>query len=223
MHCGLPRMRDVGDVMKRIKDMSGAVFGRLTVLRFIDYSKNGHARWLCLCSCGNKKIVDGSELRRGSVSSCGCWNKDCHTTHGDSAGPNLALYKCWKHIKQRCYNKKDHDYNYYGGRGISVCEAWKNDYSAFKKWAIKAGWFVGCGLTIERIDNDSDYEPSNCRWATRSEQSKNRRSNRKYWFEGKLQTITDIAKELGISVSALSYRIKKHGLNVAFLRKHHAT
>lgn len=165
-------------------DHKGERFGRLTVVdRGEDYiSPMGehHVRWICKCDCGNETLVDVCELVTGHTKSCGCWrsdnSKDRMTTHG---GRSERLYKVYANMKNRCLNPNSDDYKYYGERGITVCEEWLNNYSAFRDWAYNNGYDPDAkhgDCTIDRIDVDGNYCPENCRWVSMSVQSKNRRN-----------------------------------------------
>lgn len=171
----------------RIKDMTGMKFGRLTVISFHGVNKYKSAAWLCKCECGGEKVVDGRSLRRGLTRSCGCLNDEKRReTRADGKHPNRMkyevknerLYRIWKAMKRRCYNKNNADYiKWYGSRGITVCDEWRFDFEKFQTWSMNNGY--ADNLSIDRIDPDGNYEPSNCRWATASEQVANRRCNKK--------------------------------------------
>ena len=132
----------------------------------------GHSRWVCKCDCGKEKECIGLFLRNGDISSCGCYRREKRKTHGDS---NSNLYYIWIAMKARCFNKKSKDFRLYGMRGISVCDDWRNNYTSFMEWSLKSGY--GAGLSIDRMNNDGNYEPSNCRWATPIQQANNKRNN----------------------------------------------
>ena len=130
----------------------------------------------------------------------------------DEYGTTSSLYNSWKHMKERCYNPSCHDYHYWGGRGITVCDAWKNDFLAFKEWALANGYEKG--LTIDRINNDGNYEPSNCRWATKKVQTNNRRGLHYITHKGETKTITEWSYLTGVAPSTLYMRLNAYGWSV---------
>lgn len=177
-------------------ELTGLVFGRLTVLAFAGVGKDYTTRWRCHCECGNETVVIGKNLVAGRTRSCGCkkaGRSDYHQlglhrrgkktpiTHGMTSTP---LYTTWTNIKQRCSNPKREDYRIYGGRGIRVCDEWQNSFEAFYR-DMSPTWQPG--LTIDRIDTNGNYEPGNCRWVPMSEQWKTRRSHGRRRADGSSQ------------------------------------
>jgi len=194
--------------MSKKMEIVGQKFGRLTVLEFWDIrirtGDKKESRWLCKCECGNEAIVVGSSLRSGGTSSCGCLKKEIikktFTTHGMSADP---LYYVWKNMLERCSNEDLKFFKHYGGRGISVCAEWK-DMNKFIDWANRNGYKKG--LEIDRIDNDGNYIPNNCRFTTRKEQLLNTRRNIKVMINGVTKSVSEWAEEYDIKVNTLQYR-----------------
>ncbi len=191
----------------KFEDLTGKRFGRLTVIKRAPNSPSSPStRWFCVCDCGKEKIVYAPRLKDGTSVSCGCYGrervKEAAIKHG---GRSTRLYHIWAMIKQRTSNPNHTAYNNYGGRGIQICDEWRNDFPAFRTWAISAGYTDQ--LSIDRIDNDGNYEPSNCRWVDTREQNRNQRQNIILEFNGKTQLMIDWARELGITEQALHRRI----------------
>jgi hypothetical protein len=160
----------------RMHDLAGKKFGRLTVLARHGARASGEATWLCECECGERIVRAGSNLRRGHVKSCGCFRREMSrrstgVKHGESASPSVE-YRTWERMISRCENPRASGYENYGGRGITICAEWRHDYSAF---LAAMGRRPGAAYSLDRIDNDGNYEPGNCRWATRAEQNRNKR------------------------------------------------
>ena len=154
------------------KDLTGERFGMLTVIEYAGKDKNRHAMWKCKCDCGEIKTISSTALRDHKQESCGC-STNKFVIHGEY---KTRLHRIWMHMKDRCYNKNNEKYKHYGGRGISVCEQWRNSYVEFSEWAKANGY--ADDLTIDRIDTNGNYEPNNCRWVDYTTQNNNKRNNK---------------------------------------------
>lgn len=200
-----------GKSPKPFKDITGHVYGRLRVKhRHQVNTSDGSAQWVCFCDpelggCGKVILTRSYRLSIGRTKSCGCHRKDIfiesNTRHDMPYSPEYGI---WENIKQRCFNPNNDNYGSYGGRGITMCSEWKNDFMSFY---TDMGPRPSPDLEIDRIDNDGGYCKSNCRWATRSIQVSNTRRNRYYTYKGVKTTITEIAKQVGINVMTLKYRL----------------
>lgn len=190
--------------MAKVKDLIGKKFNYLTVIEQ-DLSKEySRPYWICKCDCGNIISVCGKHLAYASTTfkSCGCLRKNRFYIDGRS---NSQLYKRYKSIKDRCLNKNNKSYKYYGGRGITMCKEWINDFTVFSNWAINNGYKNE--LTIDRINNNKGYCPENCRWTTIEEQHNNTRKNRNYIFNGEKMTISQISKLCNVNYETLRHRL----------------
>lgn len=171
--------------------------------------RNGVDVYECKCDCGNTTYVRKYNLKNGHTTSCGCFHRkrssEASTTHGYNKRP---LYSIYKNMKHRCYDPKTKYYSHYGGRGIKICDRWLNDFYEFER---DMGKRPSPKHTIDRIDNDGNYEPSNCRWATRKEQSNNTRWNAYVMLNGKRIRTVEAAKELGITIGGLNWRRRHWG------------
>lgn len=194
---------------KHIIDIAGKRFGDLVALYPSKHGGDKGVFWKCQCKCGQETDVRGSSLRSGATKSCGCgivnglklgWESK---THGCS---KTRLYSIWCGMKRRTSKAADerHRKDYYD-RGIRTCDEWKNSFEAFQKWSLENGY--DDGLTIERIDNNGNYEPGNCKWIPIEMQASNRRSSRILTYNGKSQTMAQWARELNISEDMLRERI----------------
>lgn len=186
----------------------GKQFGRLLVTSFA-FCKNRHYFWMCKCDCGKEKIIVIDSLISGKTRSCGCYRKESMTglenrnyKHGEAGS---RLYQAWEGIRARCLFPHHIKYRRYGGRGITICKEWINDFISFKKWSLKNGY--DDRLEIDRIDNDGNYEPSNCRWITHKINTKNREVCDNFLFEGINYTLPELALKFGINKNTLASRI----------------
>ena len=190
----------------KLIDLIGLRFGRLVVIKRIGTLK-GQPQYECECDCGNKSYVTGPLLRTGSTKSCGCFRRDfaskSFTSHGMK---NTKVYKTWESMKTRCGNIKRPDYMNYGGRGISVCESWLTFENFFADMGNPPP-----GSTLERIDNNGNYEPANCRWASRIDQGNNKRNNRFYEYNGVKKTLSELARDYDIKYLTLYKRVVVRG------------
>ncbi len=186
------------------RDLTGQKFNHLTVIKYVG-RKNKKTIWHCVCDCGNEKDVDSNSLISGNTKACGCHQYDGlekRRTHGKS---KTRLYRIWSNMKSRCYYPNAKYFENYGGRGIRVCDEWINDFVKFYEWAMENGY--SDNLTIDRIDNDGNYSPTNCQWVTRSTQMNNVRNNRIIEYNGKEQTLAEWAVELEMPYYILNGRI----------------
>ena len=193
------------------KDLTGKKFGRLTVVeRAPDHiQSNGRRRimWRCICDCGAETIVHGDNLKAGKVQSCKCMAIErMHEQFATHHQSDTKLYNVWCSIKRRCYNPNSAYYEDYGGRGISMCDNWRNSFEEFALWANQSGY--NDGLSIDRIDYNGDYGPSNCRWVTAKEQANNRRSNILISFNGETHNIKQWSEITSIPYSKLHQRYR---------------
>lgn len=184
---------------RHYKDITGQTFGRLTALHRLHNTK-GRTKWLCVCDCGNLTEVLQGHLTSGHTKSCGC----SHIKHGKC---NARLYNIYDNIKQRCYTKTNPNYKNYGGRGIKVCDEWVNDFQAFYNWAMNNGY--NDNLTIDRIDVNGNYEPNNCRWVDRKQQSRNRRSNHNYTIYGITHCLMDWCEIYNVNYGTVQSRLDR--------------
>lgn len=193
--------------MVKLINLIGKKFGRLTVIKRVENTKNNKTQWLCKCDCGNYIKVQSYLLTHNYTKSCGCIAieklKKRSITHGLSKSKIYAVY-CT--IKARCNNPNNNVYQYYGAKGVKLCSEWLN-FENFYNWAINNGYKEG--LSIDRINVNGDYEPSNCRWATKEEQSNNRSNNHLITYNNQIHTISEWSKITGLTKSAIQYRLSK--------------
>lgn len=202
----------------RSAKMVGKRFGALEILERAGSDKDGRALWLCRCDCGNECVMPTGIIKRKRH--CGCQTKRLMSeasknrihargikTHGDS---NSRLYRVFIGMIDRCEREGHVQYANYGGRGIKVCDEWRHDYSAFREWALVNGYDDGAAhgeCTIDRIDPNGDYSPTNCRFVSMVEQNNNKRNNRLVTMDGKTQNVTQWCRELGLNSKTVNSRI----------------
>ena len=196
------------------KDLTGRKFGRLTVIRMTDERRSRHVVWECLCDCGNRHFVPSNSLLSGKTKSCGCFMIESRgvsrITHHMS---NEKIYAVWQKMRKRCYYKSDKNYKDYGGRGIVVCDDWNSDFKRFYDYVSQLPHFGELGYSLDRINNDGNYEPGNVRWATQTEQGRNRRNCITITANGETRTAIEWAELLGVHPNKIYYRIK-HGKSI---------
>lgn len=195
--------------MSGIYIRSGDKFGKLTVRELVVDGNANRRRWLCDCECGGKKVTSEDNLRRGHCKSCGCLYKTIggKAKYGTAFGESKTrLYRIWRGMKERCERQTSKEYARYGGRGISICDQW-HEYPRFRDWALANGYSET--LTLDRIDNDGDYAPDNCRWATHREQANNRGNNHKVSYNGETKNIAEWARQFGIDLLAFNAAIQR--------------
>ena len=184
--------------MKAI-DLAGQRFGKRIALRMVGV-RGGHAQWLCRCDCGKESIIESSNLRRGMCVSCKSCAKTIHGHYG------TRLYGIWKNMIKRCYVSSEVHYNRYGGRGIKICDEWGKNFLAFSLWSVVNGY--SDSLTLDRINNDKDYCPENCRWTTKSQQQRNRCDTSYLKINGIRKPLREWAEGAGVPYQTVVNRIK---------------
>lgn len=199
-------------------DLVGKTFNRLTVLESCGNDKRSNVLWLCRCQCGNLTKATTHQLRSGCKKSCGCLKREIgkinFIKHGEWGS---RLHKLWKGIKARCYNKNHSQYKDYGGRGIEVCHEWKDNFVAFRDFMLSIGYDETLPIgeqTIERIDVNGNYEPSNCTLISKKQQNYNKRDNHVVTYKGITKTLVEFAEDYGLDVENLYNRINNYGYTV---------
>lgn len=189
----------------KLLDLTGERYGRLTVIKRAP-NKGRTTIWECRCDCGNVKNVRQPDLRSGRTRSCGCIHHEMmikkNTVHGLS---DTRICHIWRSMKDRCSNPNNKAYCNYGGRGIQVCKEWADSLEKFYTWSIENGYEEN--LSIDRIDNNGNYEPDNCRWVDRKTQNKNKRSNHIIEYKGQEKLLCEWAEEYGIAYSTILRRL----------------
>lgn len=203
--------------MSKVLDLTGQRFGRLTAIERVGSNKRRQSLWSCKCDCGSIVVVVGTELNCGHIKSCGCtrrekliaYNKIHKKTHGMRY---TRLYREWRSMINRCSCESWRDYKNYGGRGIAVCKEWQDNFMAFCEWALANGY--DDSLSLDRIDVNGNYEPSNCRWATLKQQANNTRNSHYLEYNGVTKTVRQWSEELGINYNTLYSRITTKGWSI---------
>lgn len=195
--------------MGKTQNITGQKFGKLTAIRVDHQEKDYRYCWLFKCDCGEYIVARKSEVMGGRKKSCPKCGYATQTKHGQKG---TRLYAVWNSMKQRCLNKKHKSYNSYGGRGITICKEWENDFINFYNWAMSSGYnenakFMQC--TIDRIDVNGNYEPTNCRWVNQEAQSENRNTSRKIEYNGQVHCLSEWARILKIKRDKLKYKLNK--------------
>lgn len=195
----------------RLQDLTGRRFGRLVAISLWGYDKFDKVLWLCRCDCGKACSPTANKLTVGETRSCGCLHDEAAgnrlRTHG---GKGTRVYNVWASAKGRCSNPTDPVYKNYGGRGITMCPAWR---ASFAQFLADMGPRPEGG-TLDRIDNDGPYSPENCRWATRTEQCRNQRKTKRFTYRGESLTLGEWSARTKLAESALYYRIKEAGWTI---------
>jgi hypothetical protein len=197
-----------------VHDRAGMRIGRLTVVKFSGFKeyKSGPRRslWLCKCDCGNENVISARNIAEKNVLSCGCLQKEMAKKNAKHNMSRTKIYKIWTTLKQRCENNNDKNYPRYGGRGIMVCKEWADSFDAF--YMHMGDMPTGCSL--DRIDNNGNYEPGNVRWATKVQQTRNKRGVHLFEFNGEMKTLKEITHEFGASYQTVHQRIFKLGMSL---------
>lgn len=194
--------------MSELHDLTGQRFEHLTVIkRAQENTKHGRAQWICKCDCGKEIVTSGNCLLRGHTKSCGCMRR-CSTNLYKHGLSKTRLHYIWRGMKDRCYNPENSRYHLYGGRGISICDEWLNDFVLFYNWSMSNGYSKN--LSIDRIDNDKDYCPENCRWTTDIVQANNKRSNKRFTLNGKTKTLAEWCRIFNVKYGDVQNRMN-HG------------
>jgi hypothetical protein len=183
------------------KNLTGKTFARLTALKCVGVNQRGKALWICKCSCGETSTVLGYRLTNGSIRSCGCLLTEALTKHGGSGWPE---FRVWGTMLSRCRNRKSKSFPRYGGRGITVCKRWERSFKAFIE---DMGRRPTTASTIERLNNDKGYCPSNCVWASRRQQGRNKSNNVVLSHAGTSMTLCEWAEKLCVSPRLLRVRL----------------
>lgn len=193
-----------------LRNIAGQRFGRAVALRKVGKNKWGYVLWEMRCDCNNTFVSVSRDISSGDTKSCGCYKSDITSArnfrHGHCGGEFNREYRIWTGLKTRCYNPKHYSYRHYGGRGIKVCDSWRNDFDQFLR---DMGPAPSIKHSIGRINNDISYSKDNCEWQTQSQQARNTR--RSHWLEahGKRMVLKDWSEEIGVSPAAIRKRLSR--------------
>lgn len=186
-------------------NLVGQRFDKLVVVEYSGSTAAQKAQWLCRCDCGGETVVTTGNLKRPGTHTCGCSHKAIGGYNLSHGMTNTREFNTWRGMLKRCYQPSDISYPRYGGRGISVCDRWRESFSAF---FIDMGSPPSATHSLDRINSDGNYEPTNCQWADRKEQARNRRSNRMLTLNGRTQTVAAWAEETNLTSHTISRRLK---------------
>lgn len=207
----------------RFEDLTGQRFNRLTVIRYLDKSERTVRtyNWLCRCDCGKLVKGNANKLKNGLQKSCGCLKEECKYDIGEVNKKyehvNKRLYSVYKGMLNRCYDPQHQSYKSYGGRGITVCQEWLDDYDCFAEWALANGYDPKAkqgDCTIDRKDVNKGYSPDNCKWVSNAEQANNRRDNVRITYNGETHTMSQWSKILNVNYSSLWRYIRGKGMTL---------
>lgn len=189
-----------------LKSYIGKKYNSLTIIDVVqkEIGAKNRNNFIVRCDCGKIKQYRISKILHNEICTCGCQGKNRATNHGFG---HTHLYAVWNSMRKRCGNPKSAKYNIYGGRGIKVCDEWNNNFLVFREWALSNGYKEG--LSIDRIDNNGNYEPNNCRWTTLTEQARNRRNTKYITYKGQTKSLAEWCEILKLPPSTIGWRIRK--------------
>ena len=187
-------------------DLIGQRFGKLTVKYLTEDKSHGEKHWMCVCDCGNNHVTTSSNLIHGTSKQCHkCAMKQAGMSNRIHGTEPIELWRVYQNMKTRCINPKYCLYHRYGGRGITICDEWMNSFTSFREWAFKNGYKPE--LSLDRINNDGNYCPENCKWSTVIEQANNRRNNRMITINGETDTMANWSRRTGIPYWVIQKRL----------------
>lgn len=192
------------------KELTGQRFGRLTVVKYVG-TKNRKSMWLCKCDCGEETVSSCTNLTGGGSTSCGCKRREVCSSRMKSrnykhGGTNTRLFRIWTGIKTRCLDQNVSEYPRYGGRGITICDEWKESFSSFRDWALSSGY--SDELTCDRIENNKGYSPENCRWVDIKTQQNNKRTNKLLTYKDETHTVSEWERIRGFKRGLILSRLR---------------